>query len=36
MKKVENMQNELREPGNFSAMTTPHENRFATRKDKKK
>lgn len=36
MKKVENARNELREPGNFSAMTTPHENRFAPRKGKKK
>ncbi len=36
MKQKNYPQNELRQPGNHAAMTTPHEDRFSVKKEKKK
>jgi hypothetical protein len=35
VKQTEITQKELRQPGNHAAMTTPHKDRFAAKKDKK-
>ncbi len=35
MKQKDHQQNELCQPGNHAAMTTPHENRFSAKKEKK-